>query len=166
LVWTTNHVVCNFIYLCRMPHLCHAHATPVLLHFYTRAMHMPHIPPSLYMGVLRRTRRRAPYRWVSRLTLDPSRFRSGVSGRKPLRRVSAQILTFTRPGSQNVYERVDTPLAALFTLSCSLTTMSLHVATLSDCILPSLYLSAPASIRPITSHVSATLSMCSAQLSI
>ena len=95
-----------------------------------------------------------------------SRFRSGVSGRKPLRRVSAQILTFTHPRYQNVYERVDTPLAALFTPSCSLTTMLLHVATLSDCILPSLHLSARASIRPITSHVSATFSMCSAQLSV
>jgi len=36
----------------------------------------------------------------SRLTLDPSRFKSGVSGQEPLRRVSAQILTFTHPGSQ------------------------------------------------------------------
>jgi hypothetical protein len=32
--------------------------------------------------------------------LDPSRFRSGVLGQKSLRRVSAQILTFTHPGSQ------------------------------------------------------------------
>jgi len=43
----------------------------------------------------------------SRLTLDPSRFRSGVSGWKPLRWVSAQILTFTHTGSQNIFERID-----------------------------------------------------------
>jgi len=112
-------------------HLCHSHATPVSCTCHTFCP-----PPYIWVSCLRRTRRRTPYRWVSRLTLDPSRFRSGVSSWKPLRRVSAQILTFTHPGSLNVYERVDTPRAALFTLSCSLTTRSFHAATLSDCILP------------------------------
>jgi hypothetical protein len=93
-----------------MLHPCHAHATPVLLHLLHPVpctCHTFRPPPYIWVSYLRRTRHRAPYRRVSRLTLDPSRFRSGVSGQKPLRRVSAQILTFTHPWSQNVYERVD-----------------------------------------------------------
>ena len=78
------------------------HATPVPC-----TCHTFRPPPYIWVSSLRRTRRRAPYRWVSRLTLDPSRFRSGVSGRKLLRRVSAQILNFAHPGSQNVYEHIE-----------------------------------------------------------
>lgn len=41
-----------------------------------------HPPPYQWVSWLRHTCRRAPYRWVLRLTLDPSRFRrlSGVLG--------------------------------------------------------------------------------------
>ena len=101
---TPAHATCYMLHpcsrTCYMLHLCSCTC-------YTRAMHMPHIPPSsLYMGVLP-----SPYAsqgsLLSRLTLDPSRFRNGVSGRKPLRQVSAQIPTSTHPGSQNVYECID-----------------------------------------------------------
>ena len=104
------------------------HATPVPCTCYTRVMHMLHLcsytstPAPCTCHTFR-----PPYIWgsyavrVTGLLIDECHgshwtpLGSGVvfRARKPLRRVSAQILTFTHPRSQNVYERIDTPLAAL-----------------------------------------------------